>query len=379
METRKNNNMFSKVGTKEFIYILFVICSYLNTFNYKYANSYKGNDIRNLSEAIIQEQNLRKGHVQSLPIEETTSQETTSKASTSQATTSKATTSKATTSKATTSQAAASQATTSQENTSQATTSQATTSQATTSQATTSQATTSQATTSKAPTSQATTSQESHEQLTAASLNADETQSNKVSNKIHNLPVPAADSTVSNEFKTQPQSAYERKLFEEWQHLNMFEHSNWVNITVQSCQVLVQGLTSLDDYDAKFKSWSDMVELLAEFRMTLYNESNNVFQALLNEFREARKEKPNENLTPEEEEQWDFIKQTKLEKDIEWKIYQILTWKYWNQKEFPGVDIPDPSVPPLDFDATYDVFGDIIEDEEEYQDEDEDDQNINSP
>ncbi|KYO00338.1 ring-exported protein 3 [Plasmodium gaboni] len=282
METRKNNNMFSKVGTKEFIYILFVICSYLNTFNYKYANSYKGNDIRNLSEAIIQEQNLRKGHVQSLPIEETTSQETTSKASTSQATTSKATTS-------------------------QATTSQATTSQATTSQATTSQATTSQETTSKS-----TTSQESHEQLTAASLNADETQSNKVSNKIHNLPVPAADSTVSNEFKTQPQSAYERKLFEEWQHLNMFEHSNWVNITVQSCQVLVQGLTSLDDYDAKFKSWSDMVELLAEFRMTLYNESNNVFQALLNEFREARKEKPNENLTPEEEEQWDFIKQTRI-------------------------------------------------------------------
>ncbi|SOV84054.1 ring-exported protein 3, putative [Plasmodium sp.] len=293
METHKYNNMLSKVGTKQFIYILFFICLYLNTFNYQYTTSYVGNCFRNLSEPVVEEeQNLRKTHVQSSPLEETTSP--------------------------------------------------------------------------------ATFLQESHEQqLTASSLDVELTQSHQVSNKIYNLPVPSGEGTISNEFKTQPKSAYEKKLIEEWQHLNMFEHSNWVNITVQSCQVLVQGITSLDDYDAKFKSWSAMVELLGEFRIALFNESNNIFEALLNELREARKEKPNEHLTPEEEEKWEFIKQNKLEKDIEWKIYQILTWKYWNLKEFPGVDIPDPSVPPLDFDSTYDILGDILEDGEEDGEEDE--------
>ncbi|ETW36583.1 hypothetical protein PFTANZ_02707 [Plasmodium falciparum Tanzania (2000708)] len=300
MQTRKYNKMLSKVETKQFIYILFFLCLYLNTFNYKYTTSYEGSSFRQLSEPVVEEQDLKKTNAESSHIE----------------------------------------------------------------------ATTSQATTSQATTSQATSSQESDEQgLTAPSLNLEETQSNKVSNKIFNFPIPSAEGTLSKEFKNQPKTEYEKKLFEEWQHLNMFEHSNWVNITVQSCQVLVQGLTSLDDYDAKFKSWSAMVELLGEFRITLFNESNNMFEALLNELREARKENPNENLTPEEEEKWDLIKQTKLEKDIEWKIYQILTWKYWNLKEFPGVDIPDPSVPSLDFDATYDVLGDILEDDEDEEDD----------
>ncbi|SPJ10416.1 ring-exported protein 3, putative [Plasmodium sp. DRC-Itaito] len=286
---------------------------YLNTFNYKYTTSYEGKGFRKLSEPDVEEQNLTKTHAQSSPLEEISSQ-------------------------------------------------------ATSSQATSSQATSSQATSSQATSSQATSSQESHEQLSASSLNVEETQSNKISNKIYNFPLPCAEGTVSNEFKREPKSAYEKKLFEEWQHLNMFEHSNWVNITVQSCQVLVQGLTSLDDYDAKFKSWSNMVELLGEFRITLFNESNNIFEALLDELRDARKDNPNENLTPEEEEKWDIIKQTKLEKDIEWKIYQILTWKYWNLKEFPGVDVPDPNMPPLDFDATYDVLGDILEDDDDVED-----------
>ncbi|CDO64423.1 ring-exported protein 3 [Plasmodium reichenowi] len=284
MQTRKYNKMLSKVEMKQFIYLLFFLCLYLNTFNYKYTNSYEGNSFRKLSEPVVEEEDLKKTNAESSHIEPTTSQV-------------------------------------------------------------------------------------SHEQeLKTPSLNVEETQSNKVSNKIYNFPIPSAEGTVSKEFKKQPKTEYEKKLFEEWQHLNMFEHSNWVNITVQSCQVLVQGLTSLDDYDAKFKSWSAMVELLGEFRMTLFNESNNIFEALLNELREARKENPNENLTPEEEEKWDIIKQTKLEKDIEWKIYQILTWKYWNLKEFPGVDIPDPSVPSLDFDATYDVLGDLLEDDEDDED-----------
>nr|AGB07472.1 PFI1755C_1-61:GFP [synthetic construct] len=60
MQTRKYNKMLSKVETKQFIYILFFLCLYLNTFNYKYTTSYEGSSFRQLSEPVVEEQDLKK-------------------------------------------------------------------------------------------------------------------------------------------------------------------------------------------------------------------------------------------------------------------------------------------------------------------------------
>ncbi|KJP85039.1 hypothetical protein AK88_05323 [Plasmodium fragile] len=127
---------------------------------------------------------------------------------------------------------------------------------------------------------------------------------------------------------------YETRLKNEWRQLENDENMDWLTITLKTYESFVgkkSGATP--DSETKHKRWCNIVEALDYFRKAKNEEHRAGLEFFLDALNDKIREGDIEDLNLEVEKAWNHLKMAKVKEDNEFRIYQLVTWKYWKQAE----------------------------------------------
>ncbi|CAG9481905.1 ring-exported protein 4, putative [Plasmodium vivax] len=127
---------------------------------------------------------------------------------------------------------------------------------------------------------------------------------------------------------------YETRLRNEWNQLENDENIDWLTITLKTYESFVGKNSQITpETEIRHIRWCNIVDALYYFRKAQNEEHRAGLEFFLDALREKMQERDIEDLNEEEEESWNHLKMAKVKENNEWKNYQLLTWKYWNQAE----------------------------------------------
>ncbi|ANQ06977.1 Uncharacterized protein PCOAH_00013200 [Plasmodium coatneyi] len=127
---------------------------------------------------------------------------------------------------------------------------------------------------------------------------------------------------------------YETRLKNEWTQLENDENRDWLTITLKTYESFIgKNSETTEDNENKHRRWCNIVEALYYFRKAKNEEHRAGLEFFLDALKDKRQGKGIEDLNLEEEEAWKQLKMAKVREDNEWRIYQLLTCKYWKQAE----------------------------------------------
>ncbi|KYO00339.1 ring-exported protein 4 [Plasmodium gaboni] len=126
----------------------------------------------------------------------------------------------------------------------------------------------------------------------------------------------------------------EYKLREVWNKLETDEHDDYMDVTVEYFEKLLDNDKNLENYEKYYEKRALVAYMLHEFRRGYLNEQNRKFRNFLHNLKEKRIKEPIDTLNADEQDEWNKIKNEKIKSDEEWKKYQLQTWEYLMKMEY---------------------------------------------
>ncbi|KYN98662.1 ring-exported protein 4 [Plasmodium reichenowi] len=129
-------------------------------------------------------------------------------------------------------------------------------------------------------------------------------------------------------------SKLEYKLRKEWDELEIDEHDDYMNVTVECFEKLLENDKNLENYQENYEIRALVVYMLREIRRGYINEQKRKFNNFLHKLKEKRINEPIDTLNNDEQDEWNKIKNGKIKSHEEWKNYQLQTWEYLIKMEY---------------------------------------------
>ncbi|EWC76612.1 hypothetical protein C923_02721 [Plasmodium falciparum UGT5.1] len=126
----------------------------------------------------------------------------------------------------------------------------------------------------------------------------------------------------------------EYKLRNEWDELEIDEHDDYMDVTVECFEKLLENDKNLENYQENYEIRALVAYMLHELRRGYINEQKMKFKNFLHKLKEKRINEPIDTLNNDEQDEWNKIKSGKIKSDEEWKSYQLQTWEYLIKMEY---------------------------------------------
>ncbi|SOV84053.1 ring-exported protein 4 [Plasmodium sp.] len=129
-------------------------------------------------------------------------------------------------------------------------------------------------------------------------------------------------------------SKYEYDLRNEWNILETDEHDDYMDVTVEYFEKLLDNDKNLENYEKYYEMRALVAYMLHELRRGYVNEQKRKFRNFLNKLKEKRIKEPIDTLNADEQDEWNTIMNEKIKSDEKWKNYQLQTWEYLIKMEY---------------------------------------------